>query len=177
MKIIQTERLILTNFKTTDLPAFVDLINDYQKFEYSKYDHKWPAATEELSNVLKWFSSKDDFLSVKLIGDEKVIGFVSLVKDTVENSKVYNLGYIFNSEYHGCGYAFEACDGYLNFAIRELKAEQFKTGTAKENTKSCKLLAKLGFQIIKEEKRHFQETEKGDPIEFVGVEYIKYLDE
>jgi len=175
MRTIDAGRLVLENFKESDLPSFVELIEDYRKSEYSKYDHQWTESLEELKKVLQWFSSNDDFLAARLKGEPGIIGFVSLLPGEAENAAVYNLGYVFKSQYHGCGYAFEACSAYLDFAERNLNPGLFASGTAKVNIKSCELLAKLGFEKVKEEKAHFQKAEDGSPIEFVGIFCTKHV--
>ena len=57
-------------------------------------------------------------------------------------------------------------------AVLVLKAKTITAGTAKINTPSNKLLKRLGFEFVEEKEQAFRKDEKGNPIEFVGLEYI-----
>jgi RimJ/RimL family protein N-acetyltransferase len=175
MRKITTERIVIQNFDETDDVSFIKLADDYQKSAYSKYDHAWPDTKDGLLDMLRFLSTSDDYLSVKLKSTQELIGYVSLNKENVEGIITYNLGYVFHSDYQGKGYAYEACNRYLKYAEDSLGAKVFLTGTARENQKSCKLLEKLGFTKQKEEKTHFQADQKGNPIIFTGIIYKKVV--
>jgi RimJ/RimL family protein N-acetyltransferase len=172
---IETERIYIQNFNDTDLSAFLELANDYMKSDYSKYDHRWPETKEGLLDMLHWLTNNDSFLSVKLMDTQELIGLVTLNKDEQEEITTFNLGYVFNSKYHGNGYAYEACNCYMKYIEGTKNAKVFITGTARENAKSCKLLEKLGFLKMKEERCHFQEDQEGNPIVFDGIIYKKIV--
>jgi len=55
--------------------------------------------------------------------------------------------------------------------FRELEAEIVIAGTAKVNKPSNNLINRLGFEFVGEKNISFRKDEKGNPIEFVGVDY------
>ena len=98
-----------------------------------------------------------------------MIGLLVIAAKKEQPSDFY-LGYNFNFNFHGKGYATESCKTMLNYAFNTLNAENILAGTAKNNTPSCKLLERLGMQIIGENKKSFRSTKEGVPIEFEGFQ-------
>jgi RimJ/RimL family protein N-acetyltransferase len=171
MREIITERLVINNFTQQDINNVYELIRDYKKSEYYKYDHQWPEDYSEYENILKWLSAEDNYLAVRIKKEGVFIGFINIAKEDDKNSNVYTLGFIFNSRYHNRGYASEACLACIN-DIRSLCTNvEFVTGTAKNNMPANKLLMKLGFKIVKESEIYFQVDERNNPIIFEGYEY------
>ncbi len=83
----------------------------------------------------------------------------------------FEIGYIFNSDYHGKGYATEACRAVLDHAFDRLQADRVITGTAAVNRASCRLLERLGFKKTVESTGSFRNTPDGKPIEFLGYTF------
>lgn len=137
------------------------MILGYVASPYAQYDHQWPTDFEEIKGVAEWFASGDRFLAVYLKQAGKLIGFVT---SNLEESA--NLGYIFNFDFHGHGYATEACGALVDYGFNVLGVNKFNSGTAAANTPSCRLLERLGFEVIEENTGSFQTTEDGNPIEF-----------
>jgi ribosomal-protein-alanine N-acetyltransferase len=144
MQTIQTDRLTLRNFSPEDWPDLHEMIVQYQASEYAQYDHKWPTSEQEIQNVAKWFSTGDSYLAVCLRSTGKLIGLVAMNREETEDGPVFNLGYIFNFDYHGQGYATEACRAAIAHAFGRLGAARMVTGTAPENLPSRRLLGRLG---------------------------------
>ena len=145
---IQTERLTLRNLTRDDWSDLRVMILQYVASPHAIYDHPWPTSEDELKGVAEWFASGDRYLAVCLRPDGTFIGFVCLNPAEGCPETEFNLGYIFNSDYHGQGYATEACRAALRRAFTELAADRVVTGTAKANEPSCRLLARLGLTPI-----------------------------
>ena len=145
------------------------MIIQYESSEYAKYDHQWPTASEEIKKVINWFVSGDSYLAVSLKDNQQFIGLISLTQQ--EDLHEYGFGYIFNSNYHHKGYAFEACKAVLDYAFNHLKAHKVTAGTAAVNVSSCKLLERLSFTIVGEKTSSFRKSIDGKPIEFVGLTF------
>ena len=150
MNPIETERLTLRNFTKDDWSALRKMILQYVASPYAKYDHQWPTSEDELKGVTEWFASGDSYLAVCLKPEATFIGFVCLNPAEGWPETARDLGYIFDADYHGRGYATEACQAALARAFTELGAERVVTGTAKANEPSCRLLARLGLRPIPE---------------------------
>jgi len=147
---IETERLIIRNFTKDDSSELREMVLQYVASPYAIYDHQWPTSEEEIRGVAEWFASGDRYLAVCLKPEGTFIGFVCLNPEEGSTPTAVNIGYIFNSDYHGRGYATEACRAALVRAFTELGAERVVTGTAKENEPSCRLLARLGLKPMPE---------------------------
>lgn len=177
MILIETDRLVVRNFKDNDCEALHEMIVQYEESEYAAYDQPWPTSVEEIKGIAESFARGDDFLAVCLKDTSQFIGFVALNPEEGEGSREYNIGYVFNFNYHGHGYATEACKAILNRAFGQLQALRVISGTAGVNRNSCRLLERLGFRKIGEQISSFKTTEDGKPIEFLGYTYALSKDE
>jgi ribosomal-protein-alanine N-acetyltransferase len=169
---LETKRLLIRNFKPGDWEALHEMIVQYQASELAAYDQQWPTGPEDIKRVAEWFASGDSYLAVTLKDTGRFIGFVSLNPEEKEGVREYNLGYIFNFDYHGKGYASEACRAALAHAFGTLQADDVITGTAAVNTASCRLLERLGFKKTAESTGSFRNDLEGKPIEFLGYTYV-----
>ena len=171
MTMLETERLIIRNFQTSDWHALHELIVQYQASELAPYDHQWPTSKEDIRKVTEWFAAGDSFLAVCLKDTSQLIGFVSLNAEEGDDQRQFNTGYVFNHDFRGHGYATEACRAVLHRAFGPLQAYRVVSGTAAINRASCRLLERLGFKKIGEETAAFRVAENGTPIEFLGYRY------
>ncbi len=172
-----TDRLHVRNFQASDCEALHEMIVQYEASELAPYDQQWPTSAEEIKGITAWFASGDNFLAVCLKDTGQFIGFVVLNPEEKEGSREYSIGYVFNSQWHGHGYATEACRAVLERAFGQLQAARVVTATAAVNHGSCRLLERLGFQKIGETISSFKKAEDGSPIEFVGCIYALSKDE
>lgn len=130
---METERLSIRNFKKSDWEALHEMIVQYESSKYAVHDHQWPTFPEEIKRVAEWSASGDSYLAVCLKDTGQFIGFESLNQEQKENCREFNLGYCFNFDYHGEGYAIEACRAALENAFGELRADGAVAGTAAAN--------------------------------------------
>ena len=177
MTTLETERLVIRNFCVSDGEALHEMIVQYESSGYAVYDQQWPTSPEEIKGVAEWFASGDSFLAVCLKDTGRFIGFVSLNREPREDCREFNIGYIFNFDYHGKGYATEACRAAIDHAFEHLQADRIITGTAAANRASCRLLERLGFKKTAESTGSFRKTPDGKPIEFLGYTYALSRDE
>ena len=172
MVTLETGRLLIRNFKPADWEALHEMITQYEASEYGAYDQQWPTGPEDIKGVAEWFASGESYLAVTLKDTGRFIGFVSLNPEQKEGVREYNLGYIFNSDFHSKGYATEACRAALEHAFGTLQADSMITGTAALNRASCRLLERLGFKKTVESTGSFRNDPDGKPIEFLGYTYF-----
>lgn len=142
---LQTERLLLRNFRPEDAPGLRQSVLRYQATPYAAYDHPWPTSEAEIAGVVAWFASADQYLAVCCRDTGGYLGFVCLNPEESAGTRTYNLGYIFDSEYQGHGYAREACRAMLAHAFRDLDAAEVVSRTPVEHERSVRLLRWLGF--------------------------------
>jgi RimJ/RimL family protein N-acetyltransferase len=174
---IETERLVIRNFRNCDCDSLQEMIAQYEASEWANYDQRWPTCKEEIEEITDWFARGDNFLAVSLKDTGCFIGFVSLNQEQKADRREFNIGYIFNFDYHGKGYATEACRAVIGLAFQQLQADQIITGTAAANQASCHLLEKLGFTRVAEGRGSFRTNSDGKPIEFLGYTYRMFREE
>ncbi len=167
---IETERLIIRNFKAEDGQGLYETIQTYVNSPFGKFDHKWPDSREEIQGVAGWFAQGDGFLAVCLKDTGQFIGFIAFNKTDAADAVVYDLGYVFNAAYQGHGYATEGCRAVLEYGFDQLGVQRLVSGTAEANQASMRLLQKLGFHVTRRMRGSMQQDEQGNPIEFDGCE-------
>lgn len=133
---------------------------------YAQYDRPHATAKNEVSNTVKrWANCRNSlehmFFAVYL--GEKMIGFYAFHK----KNAAFEVGYGFNTAYHGMGYAKESLNAVMNY-LKATYAAKFIAGTALENTPSVKLLESCGFKLSKTEKVSFYKDIHGNDIFFDG---------
>jgi ribosomal-protein-alanine N-acetyltransferase len=171
MNTIETERLILRNFRQDDWTVLHQIINVYMSSKLAQYDHQWPTSEDEIQKFAEWFAAGDSYVAVCLKPDDQLIGFVAFNPEKHEGERVFNLGYVFHFDYHGKGYATEACKAALSYAFDELHAVSVISGTAAANGASCRLLGRLGFKMTSQNLMSFKKGNDGKPIEFMGCSF------
>jgi [ribosomal protein S5]-alanine N-acetyltransferase len=171
MTAVETERLIIRNFRHGDAGALHEIIVRYQASAYAAYDHPWPTDADEIRKITAWFAGGDAFLAVCLKKGETLIGFVALNAEGQPDRREYNLGYCFHPDYRGKVYAPEACRAVIGHAFEQRQAQRLVTETAAANVPSCRLLERLGFARIGEGMASFVDGPDGKPLQFLGYTY------
>ena len=144
---LETDRLRIRDFKLSDIDDLYEIFSDDEVMEYIEpvYDRN------KTLNFLKEFciEHKGAFACVNK-ENKKVIGYI--IFNEYED-KVYELGWIFNKEYWGKGYAYESCDVVIKYAFSEMKIHKIFSETI-DNIKSVNLMKKLGMQLEGVQKSH-----------------------
>ena len=137
--IAETERLVLRRYKKEDLQDLFEYLSDKEVVEYEPYK---PLTLNETKENLEWRIETDEMIAVELKNSHKMIGNVYMGKREFEAMEI---GYVFNRNYWGNGYAVESCKALIQRAftngIHRIYAE-----CDPRNKNSWKLLEALGFQ-------------------------------
>ena len=149
---IETERLILRNFREEDLEDYFDFVSQNDvltRVGAEPYTDKEKAREKLLSE-----SQKPLRFAIVLKENNKVIGNISLNDpkpgryDGVnidENTK--ELGYILSHDYWGRGIMPEAGKRILEYAFDELGVAKVVCGTKTLNKQSVRTQEKIGFKV------------------------------
>jgi len=168
--VIETDRLIIREFELNDWCDLQQMIIQKEASKYAVYDHQWPVSDEEIKRIIKWFVDKPNYFAI-CTKEPKLIGYVLLI-DT-ENADEIDMGYCFNEDYMGKGYATEACTVLITYAFDKLKVKKVICNTAQKNVPSCNLLTRLGMTKVAElPDTTLRNDEQGNPITFLGVRYV-----
>ena len=159
MIIAETRRLILRRYKKEDAQDLFEYLSDK---EVVKYEPHKPLTFDETTENLVWRISTDEMIAVELKHSHKMIGNVYMGKRDFE---ALELGYVFNRNYWGYGYAAESCKALIGRAflnsIHRIYAE-----CDPDNRSSWKLLETLGFHREAHFRKnvYFWKDEAGKPI-------------
>ncbi len=111
--------------------------------------------------------------------NNKLIGNVYFAQQEPKDFLTWELGYVFNSFYHGKGYATEACKRIIEFGFIELAARRIVAMCNPENIASWKLMERLNMRreghLLKN--IYFKKDVKGKPIWNDTYEYAILSDE
>lgn len=161
---MKTERLTIRLLEGTDWQRMMALAADFEKSQYAIYDMPFPAEEDAARELTRQFAESGLFFAVFLPENPEMIGYVCF-----HNADgFYDLGFRFHSVYQGKGYACESCRALMEYLVRTRPVKGFTAGTALNNTPSCRLLEKLGFQCTATETLSFHKDAAGRDISFTG---------
>ncbi len=151
---LETDRLILRDYKEGDLDEYYRLKTD-EKTMYYMQDiklHSMDEAKAEFSEVLADIE-KDDrqfyFLHMELKNTHEQVGSIGYtVIDVTPVGKIVHLGYFTYPKFWGNGYVTEALHKVLEYAFTQNDVYRVTTGCLAENIGSEKVMQKNG--LIKE---------------------------
>ena len=146
---LETARLVLRQFKESDLEPFLAYRNDPEVAKYQGWSIPYPrdkavGFVREMSVALpgwnKWLQ-----VALELKSRGEMIGDVafSIMKDDERQAII---GYSLARPFWGQGYAFESMSGLLGYLFDEMKLHRVIAECDVENTASWKLLERLGFR-------------------------------
>ena len=139
---IETERIIIRNFETKDTAGLYEyLANPPVNCFYSEKVNSYDEAVikiKERQNI----DIKGKYYAVCLRDSDYIIGELFAHK---EGHDTYSVGWNFNLNYGGKGYATEAAEGLLNYLF-EKDARRIYAYAEDDNISSQKLCERLGMR-------------------------------
>ncbi len=151
---LETDRLILRDYKESDLDAYFRLKSDDTTMYYLQdiRSNSYEDAREEFEDVLedqKKLDRKYYFLHMELKKTHEQVGSIGYtVIDDTPVGKIVHLGYFTFQQYWGNGYVSEALEKLLEYAFTENNVYRVTTGCLAENKASERVMQKNG--LIKE---------------------------
>lgn len=141
---METERLILLNYKIDD---FNEVYDYFSNEEVARYEDFYPMTEKEVEDQINEWKDKDNRMVVELKDEHTVIGSVGYF---VDEDGDYSIDYDFNPCYSKNGYATEAAKELLKYLFNTLGVKEVYGDCHIHNKNSWKLLEKLGFKRIKQ---------------------------
>ncbi len=136
--IFTTERLIVRKFEPDDFNDLADILTDTTVTYFEPYEtFTRQACIQEAIN----FSKSKEFFAV-VLGD-KVIGKIYFSEKKFGS---YEIGYTFNAQYQGMGYAYESVKGMMKYAFIHLRVRRIFAEINTRNVKSVNLAERLGMR-------------------------------
>lgn len=141
---ITTDRLVLRKAITEqEKKSLVHLLNDWEVARWLT-NVPYPYTYDDLEDYLLISNSNE--LDLNIFFNDQIIGRVGLTLDNDDN--YFDLGYFLGKEFWNKGYATEASESLLNYALDNLDSPKIKSGYFIDNIRSGNILKKLGFKEI-----------------------------
>lgn len=137
--IAETERLILRRYKKEDVQDLFEYLSDNEVVKYEPYK---PLTFDEAKENLEWRIGTDEMIAVELKNSHKMIGNVYMGKRDFE---ALEMGYVFNRNYWGHGFAAESCKSLIEQAFSN-GVHRIYAECDPDNKSSWKLLEALDFK-------------------------------
>ncbi|MXN53330.1 GNAT family N-acetyltransferase [Shinella sp. AETb1-6] len=145
----RTDRLILRKFVQTDFPAFGAYHSRPEVYRYLYADPLQGEALEQtFADVLKApFEQDGDVFRLAVVrrGDEALLGEVLLKLDSREALQG-EVGYIFNPDYAGAGYATEAVAAMIDIGFSTFGFHRIFARLDAQNAGSIGVVERLGLR-------------------------------
>lgn len=136
---IETPRMIIRSFTPDDAVDLYDILGDEITMENCEPAYDF----EKTERFLTSFCIERHGAAAVVHRDSgKVIGYI-LFHELGEG--VYEMGWFFNRNFWGKGYAYESCKAVIDHAFAELKAHKIFAETI-DAAKSVRLMEKLGMR-------------------------------
>ena len=173
----RTERLMLRHFTPGDLEGFMAMHSDPEVVRYVPYPPLTREEAEERLRFMATMTAIDDEaqnlrFAVVLPETGELIGDVSLWSSPNDRHQA-EIGYVFNPQFHGRGYATEAVAELLRIGFEEAGLHRITANADARNTPSVRVMERVGMR----REAHFVQGsyEKGEWVD--EVEYGILADE
>lgn len=160
MQNIITERLIIRRFTRDDAHDLYEYLSDESVVKFEPYEVY--SIEQALEEAIKR-SNSESFYAVCLRENNKLIGNLYLNQ---EDNYEFELGYVFNHNYHGHGYATEGTIALINYAFKTLGARRILSMCNPLNSSSWKLLERINMRKVDHliKNIYFKKDKNNEPI-------------
>ena len=157
MIFVETNRLVLRQWQTSDLSKFSEMCADDRVM---KYFPKTLTAIESAECVDRFTQTITQlgfgFWAAEQKNDGKFIGFIGLnpLSDDHPKAPAVEIGWRLHADYWRLGLASEAASACLDYAFEELSLPEVISQTPAINHASIGVMRKIGMQDMQENFRH-----------------------
>ena len=149
--VIETERLILRQFKQSDLDDFNEYASVSGVGEMAGWKHH--ETIEKTQEILDMFIKEDKTFAIVFKENSKVIGSLGVEKYELEDkltefNNYYGrkIGYVLSKDYWGSGIMPEAVGAVINYLFNDLNLDFLTCGYYDFNSQSKRVQEKCGFK-------------------------------
>ena len=157
---IETERLILSPLKESDIPLITEYLQEKiisDNTSHIPYPYSEPDARTWLKMSNDALTAKTGYTFAIREKEGKIIGAIGLHDRGDDKAE---LGYWIAVPFWNKGYATEAASAILNFGIKELKFHKIYATHFIHNPASGKIMEKIGMQKEAILKHHMKKEEQ-----------------
>jgi len=153
---IETERLILRDFREDDIPRMLEWWGDPRYQRFYPVVANLDRAVRDLAAMFIAAQAEEPRrkwqLAVTVRGDDQIIGTCGVRINDPELAEA-NIGYELHPDHWGNGYATEAATAILRYGFEELDMHRIWAECVADNTGSARVLEKVGMR----REAHFRE--------------------
>ena len=165
--ILTTKRLLLRQWKESDLPLFAKMNADARVMEYFPSTLNREESNSLAQRIQQELKEKEYGLwAIEVVGAASFIGFVGLHYQAFSAAftPCIEIGWRLAYEHWGKGYAFEAASKVTEYAFQTLKLRELVSFTTVGNQRSRKLMERLGMTRRLEDDFEHPKLPKGHPL-------------
>lgn len=137
---IETPRLVLRAFEIEDAS---DLLAYLSQPRVNCFIGEKILNIEQAIEKIKSRQQSKDYLAVQLKQTNQVIGELFFIH---EEPDTYSVGWNFNANFHGQGFAYESAYAFLDHLFNQLNARRIYAYVEEDNDASQKLCERLGMR-------------------------------
>ncbi|GGH26778.1 GNAT family N-acetyltransferase [Paenibacillus segetis] len=163
---METERLIIRRFVAEDGEAIYQYLSLPEVVAFEPYDILSKETCIKEALLRQEEGEQGPFWAVCLKDSGQVIGQIYFNQDGPEQFRTWEVGYVFNPEFYGQGYATESTRRVIQHGFEEFKAHRITAAANVVNPASWKLLERLGMRREAHmlQNATFKRTKDGEPI-------------
>lgn len=157
MKIIETERLILREYRQTDFEKLYEILSDQETMKYyiKPYDE---IGTQRWIDwcINSYKDNKFGLWAIELKDENVFIGDCGISLQNIDNEILPEVGYHINKKYWRNGYAKEAAKAVLEWGFQNTSYNEFYSYMNYQNIGSYKTAESIGMVKVKEYSDEFE---------------------
>ncbi|MCL1786612.1 MAG: GNAT family N-acetyltransferase [Defluviitaleaceae bacterium] len=157
---LETDRLIIRNYKPADLPRYHQMMSDTENMYFLSpfgiLTHSMAASEESLAQAVAFNElGKGYRFCIATKADDQLIGGIGyeIAANTPVGKVADPMGWFLMAGYHNKGYITEAVKRLLAFAFLQDNCVRVATACFKDNVPTQKVMAKVGFRKEAEKRR------------------------
>ena len=171
--ILETSRLYLRKIQKNDDRLISEILQDIDVM----YAWEHAFSNDEVAdwineNRMRYERDGYGYWAVIHKMSERLIGVCGLLKEQADYENYVGLGYIFNKDYWGRGYALESASACVDYAFHTLKVKELTAQIRPNNLPSRKVAEKLGMEVKKEFIKRYRGKEMLHLIYFLEREIL-----
>ncbi|KFC66340.1 Acetyltransferase, GNAT family [Devosia sp. LC5] len=154
---LETERLLLREWRDTDREAFAAIVADSHVMRFYQATRSRAEADAWIDKMIAGLANGTaHFLAVERKSDGAMLGLTGTadINFPIPTEPKLEIGWVFGKDYWGQGYAPEAARAALEHAFTQLHASEVAAFTARVNLPSQRVMQKLG--LVRDPRADFE---------------------
>jgi RimJ/RimL family protein N-acetyltransferase len=167
---INTSRLLIRQFQEQDYTSLFEYLSNPSIYRFEPGE---PISLEKAKELASERTQGHDFWAVILKDNQKLVGHLYFKQIEPKEFQTWELGYIFNPDFHNKGYATESASGLVQYGFMHFGIHRVIAHCNPENAASWKVLEKIGMRREGYFKKNvfFRTATDGSPLWVDSFEY------